>query len=396
VQRAILLQTNATNSKNQRLTEFMNRAVNAYNLLLNERDGCNTFMQFHHKNLNTCKTRTGFNVQVACSLIRDAWRKNAEKVDGLTVKFNVPRNCKTFNTKMNFFVELGSYPRNRVAVPIKPNRNYQRFQQLTQNGWTCKTFGLTSDLQVVAYLSSTKKIPHRRNVLGVDVNAKLIAVSILSPEGKVLYQTYFGKQMWTRRKKIMARRSLLQSLNAKKKIRQLRHYERNYVKTELGHVVREIVGLAVRFDADIAIEKLKRFQSKGRRFNREAMRIPFYQFRRILEQRCFDHDVYLDRVDSWHTSKWCSHCGAVGKGHSANYSLFKCKCGQTVNSDRKASLAVAVKSLLERSHGSNQTFQFSSRRVPVSGLVRPSEADKPGSVNHTPSADGKPTSFSCG
>jgi len=35
-----------------------------------------------------------------------------------------------------------------------------------------------------------------------------------------------------------------------------------------------------------------------------------------------------------------------------------------------------VKSLLERS-GSNQFFQFSSRRVLVSGLMRPSEADKP-------------------
>ena len=126
------------------------------------------------------------------------------------------------------------------------------------------------------------------------------------------------------------------------------------------------------------------------------MRIPFYRFRRILEQRCFDRNIYLDVLDSWHTSKWCSHCGAVGKGHSANYSLFKCKCGQTVNSDRKASLAVAVKSLLERKDGSNHFFQFSSRRVPVSGLVRPSETDKPGSVNRTLSADGKPTSFSCG
>jgi IS605 OrfB family transposase len=374
----------------------MNNALDWYNLLLNERAGCSTFMQFHRKMLMQCKAGTGFNVQVACSLIRDAWRKNAETVDGLTVKFNVPRNCKIFNTKANFFVELGLYPKNRVAVPIKPNRNYQRFQQLTQSGWACKTFGLTPDLQVVAYLAKTKAIPHRRNVLGVDVNAKHFAVSVVTPEGKVLYQTYLGKHIWTKRKRIMARRSLLQSLNAKKKIKKLRHYERNYVKTSLGHIVKEIVCLAVRYDADVAIERLKRFQPKGRRFNKAAMRIPFCQFRQILEQRCFDSNIYLNVVDSWHTSKWCSHCGAVGKGHSANYSLFKCKCGQTVNSDRKASLAVAVKSLLERSYGSNQTFQFSGRRVPVSGLVRPIEADKPGSVNPTLSADGKPTSFSCG
>jgi hypothetical protein len=74
-------------------------------------------MQFHYKTLKECKIRAGFNIQVACSLIRDAWRKNTEKVDGLTVKFNVPRNCKTFNTKTNFFVEFGLYPRNRLAVP---------------------------------------------------------------------------------------------------------------------------------------------------------------------------------------------------------------------------------------------------------------------------------------
>jgi IS605 OrfB family transposase len=395
MKRVVLLQTIATNSKNSRLEDFMNQAVCEYNHLLSERNDCKTFMQFHHKTLKECKIRAGFNIQVACSLLRDAWRKNAEKVDGLTVKFNVPRNCKTFNTKTNFFVEFGLYPRNRIAVPITQNRNYQRLQSLTQDGWTYKTYGLTKDLQVVAYLSKTKEIPRRRNVLGVDINAKHIAITVVTPEGKVLYQTYFGKRMWVKRKKIMARRSLLQLLNAKKKLRQLGHYERNYVKTELGHIIKEIVSLAVKYDADIAIEKLKRFQSKGRRFNRTVMRIPFYRFRRILEQRCFDRNIHLDVLDSWHTSKWCSHCGAVGKGHSANYSLFKCKCGQTVNSDRKASLAVAVKSLLERS-GSNQFFQFSSRRVPVSGLIRPSEDDKPGPVNPTLSADGKPTSFSCG
>ena len=56
------------------------------------------------------------------------------------------------------------------------------------------------------------------------------------------------------------------------------------------------------------------------------------------------------------TSKWCSHCGAVVSGHdSRNYALFRCrKCGLVVNSDRKASLAVAAKTLLERRGFPNQ------------------------------------------
>lgn len=400
MQRAILLQTLATNTKNNLLRQFMNKAISEYNRLLSERKDCNTFMQFHRKTLSVSKENTSFNVQVRCSLIRDAWKRNSDGVNGLTVKFNVPRNCKTFSTKSNFFVELGLYPRNRIAVPIKQNTNYQRFQKLVEDDWVCKTFGLTKNLQIVAYLSKTKEIPQRKNVLGVDVNAKNLAVSVVSPEGRVLYQTYLGKHIWTKRVWFMERRANLQSLNARKKLTQLSHKERNFVGTNLGQVVREIIGIANRFNADITIEKLTKFKPKGRIFNRTVMRIPFYKFKQILEQRCFDHNIHLNIVDSWHTSKWCSHCGALAKGHSVNYSMFKCeKCGQIVNSDRKASLAIAVKTLLERMHVSNpDTYcvQISKRRVPVSELLRPNAVGDSCSVNHTSSTYGKPISFSYG
>ncbi|MGC8699222.1 MAG: zinc ribbon domain-containing protein, partial [Candidatus Acidifodinimicrobium sp.] len=82
----------------------------------------------------------------------------------------------------------------------------------------------------------------------------------------------------------------------------------------------------------------------------------------------------LNIVDAWHTSKFCSHCGAVGNGHDTrNYALFRCKkCGTEVNSDRQASLNIAIKSLLERRDTTNHnTLQISNRRVPVNGLVRP-------------------------
>ena len=382
MKRAILLQTTATNSKNNRLNGFMCKAIKEFNRLLSARwdsgscDWCNTFMDFHHKTLSVSKEKTSFNVQVRCSLIRDAWKKKNNRVKGLTVKFNVPRNCKIFETKTNFFVELGTYPRNRTAVPIKQNRNFQRFRSLINDGWDCRTFGLTKNLQIVAYLSKTKEIQHRKNVLGIDINAKHFAVSVVSPEGKVLYQTYFGKHIWVRYKKFMARKAMLQSNKVMKKLKRIGNREGHFVNTNLGQIVREIISLAVKYDADIAIEDLRRFDSKNRNFNRKVMRIPFRRFRQILEQRCFDNNIHLDIVDSWHTSKWCSRCGAVGKGHSSNYSLFKCKCGQIVDADRKASLAIAVKSLLERNrHGSNQTcsFQISSRRVPVNGLLRSDE-----------------------
>jgi IS605 OrfB family transposase len=174
-------------------------------------------------------------------------------------------------------------------------------------------------------------------------------------------------------------------LNAIKKLKRIRNYERNFVETNLGQVVKEIISLAVRYNADISIEKLEKFKPIGRRFNKTVMRIPFYKFKQIIEQRCFDYNIRLNIVDSWHTSKWCSHCGALAKGHSSNYSLFKCgECGQVVNSDRKASLAIAVKSLLERKDTTNTSIsiQISKRQVDVTQLLRPNAVDDLRSVNH--------------
>jgi len=385
MKRAILLQTIATNSKNNRLKDFIGKAIDEYNLLLSEKWDCDSFMEFHHKTLSKSKQNTSFNIQVICSLIRDVWKRKINKANGLTVKFNIPRNCKTFNTKSNFFVNLGLYPRKRISIPVEQNRNYQRFQSLIKNGWICKTFGLTKDLKIVAFLSKEKKILRRNNIMGIDINAKHFAVSIISPEGKVLYQTYLGKHIWIKRNKIIKRRARFQSLRYIRGLKKLSHKERDFVKTNLGQVVREIINLAVKYNADISIEKLRRFKPIGKNFNKIVMRIPFFKFKQTLEQRCFDNNINLKVVDSWHTSKWCSHCGALAIGHSSNYSLFKCKCGQIVNSDRKASLAIAIKSLLERnSHilEPDISIQISNRRVDVTQLVRSDEVDDLSSVNY--------------
>jgi IS605 OrfB family transposase len=359
-------------------------------------------MDLHKEMYNECKAATGFSSQVICDVERAVTRSGAENVDGITVKFNVPRNCRTFKTKSRFFVELGLYSRERIAIPILENQNLQRYTDLTKAGWTCKTYGLTSDGQIVAFLTKGEyqSTSRRRNIIGVDVNSKCFAASVLTPEGRVLNQLYFGKDIWVRRMRLMRRRQRLQSLadcgrhRARRSIKRLKTMERNFVKNRVGEVVRDITNLAVRFDADIAVERLRRFTPKGRKFNREVLRIPFYMFRRNLEARCFDKGIALSAVDAFHTSKWCSHCGAVApSGHSTNYALFKCpKCGQSANSDRKASLAIAVKSLLVRKSGEHlqslnqgaSFFQFTSRPVPVNGLLRSNEEHGSAAVQPEP------------
>jgi IS605 OrfB family transposase len=345
--------------------------------MLSVRNQKETSASLQKRLLREAKERYRFNVQVFCTLSRQAVGLKGNKVSGTTVKFNVPRNCKTFRTAGFFFVELGLYPRGRVAVPIKNNRNASRFFGLTACGWSCKTFGLTPSLEIVAFLSKEKEPVQHRNILGIDINAKNFAYTVLTQSGEILRQGYLGQHIWVRKRHFEDRRALLQSLNALRKLKRMRHKQRNYVKTNVGQVVREIILLAKRYEADISIENLRRFKPKGRRFNKKAMTIPFYLFRTILASRCFDSEIMLNRIDPYHTSKWCSRCGAVGSGHDEGiYALFRCKeCGLTINADRKASLAVAAKTLLERSRSQNQiTLLISGRRVPVSGLVRVSDA----------------------
>ena len=399
--RAVLLQTEATASKSRTMRDFVRRSLLCSNWLLSERKPGESAASLQKRTLHEAKRRFGFNVQVVCALVRGVTRTEGSSIRGVTVKFNVPRNCKTFRTRGFSFVELGMYPGRRLAVPIRRNRDWDRFSGLLGSGWTCKTYGQTPGLDVVAYLSKEEEgggLTPRRNVIGIDINAKNFAYTVLAPGGDVLKQGYLGQRIWLRKRRFEERRALLQSLNSLKKLKRMRHRQRDYVRTNVGQLVREVILLAKRFDADVSIENLSRFKPKGRVFNRKVMTIPFYLFRRILESRCFDSGIMLNRVDPYHTSKWCTRCGAVGAGHAGGscYSLFRCKeCGLVMNSDRKASVAVAAKTLLERR--GQGPLQISGRRVPVSGLLRRvSDAPRPLAVPMQAQGRGKPTGFSRG
>lgn len=382
MKRSILLQIETlTRVKEKTLHMVLDTAVSEANIMMDHVPKFNRFTDFHSAVYSVCRSKTSLNSQLVCDIERQVWLKKGKKIKGITLKFNVPRNCKTFDKSMPF-VKFSVYSKRQISLPIKKNRNFQRYYDLIKNGWECKTYGLTPNLEIVAYLSKDDESSHdMKNVLGIDVNSKCFAISVISPDGRVLHQDYFGKDIWVKRKRIFERKSILQSYAdigsgyAATALKRTKRKEHNFVKNRIGEVVKEIISLAIKYDAEIAIENLKRFKRKGRRFNREVMRIPFFTFRKNLASRCFDKGIPLKSVDSWHTSKWCSHCGAVGNGHSSsNYTIFSCnECGVVVNSDRKASLAVAIKSLLERKipeHNNSEFFQISKRRVPVNGLIK--------------------------
>ncbi|MBI5347407.1 MAG: IS200/IS605 family element transposase accessory protein TnpB [Candidatus Aenigmarchaeota archaeon] len=248
-----------------------------------------------------------------------------------------------------------------------------------------------------------KKFPKvekgKRYILGIDVGSAILSAVTLfdSLTHKVVKQLYFGRDLAKRQKRYLERRAKLKSLADKgshraiQSLRRLKCKQSNFVKTRSGQISKEIVNLAKKYDAEIVIENLKNLKAQRGNSSKEGRkkinRIPYGKFKEFLESNCELFQIPLVKVDAYHTSKWCSHCGAINSGHySKNYAIYKCKkCGLVVNSDRKASLAIAVKSLLLRNEHSltnDVSIQLNRSQVPVNALLRSDAVVDLCSVNH--------------
>ena len=69
----------------------------------------------------------------------------------------------------------------------------------------------------------------------------------------------------------------------------------------------------------------------------------FYQFLRILEQKCAKHDKALEKIDRWTpTTKPCSDCGYHNKALSLSDRQWTCpQCGS--HHDRDINAAINIK-----------------------------------------------------
>jgi len=391
--RTVVLQIDdITKKKAEMLRELSAKATYEFNRLLNERKKGLAYNNFAHES----KKRTGFNSDIINNLVRSCRNglyKRKSRVKEFILYFHSNRDCKIFSTKAFNFLEIRPYTQSKahsgtkIAIPIKNDSNWQEYKNLLENGWTCNTYGLTPNLQIVAYLQKKYENTHMRpNVLGIDINTKNFAVTVLSSDGKVLHQDYFGKDIWVKRRYFAERKAKLKAYvdngneYAKKALKKLDKKEYNFLKNRFSEVVKAITDMALKYNADIATEKLK-LNPKDKRFESKTLHIlssTYIAFTKILKMKCFEKKIVLDFVDPWHTSRFCSNCGAVGRGHdSENYALFKCRsCGLVVNSDRNASKNIALKSLLERDIFKIRIFQDSNRRVSVDGLIRPNDFEK--------------------
>ena len=93
--------------------------------------------------------------------------------------------------------------------------------------------------------------------MAVDINNKNFSYTVLTPEGDILKQGYLGQKSGQPRFTLHKDRAILQSLRALKELKRMKHKQRNFVYTNIGQMVRDMIRLAVKFDADISIEKLR-------------------------------------------------------------------------------------------------------------------------------------------
>ena len=280
-------------------------------------------------------------------------------------------------------------PRKKVVIPISKDRQFQRFQSYLKEDWSFNNISLLKNgkISVVLEKEFPKSEINQRFVIGIDIGSSTLAsVTIFDIQTfKVIKQLYFGRDVAKRQRRYEQRRSKLKSLadkgshRARQSLKRLKHKQFNFVKNRSGEIAKEIVKLAIKYNAYISIEKLKNIRAIKGKINKNGRkkinRIPYGKFLEFLKSNAEMSNVPIFEVAPYHTSKWCQKCGEINNGHSSvNYALYVCKkCGQIVNSDRKASFIVAIKSVLVRTKSHNLTnlssVQFTKTRVPVNALL---------------------------
>lgn len=357
--------------------------------------------KLHHLSYSTIRSKYQLQAQLVQDARRDAWAKRKHRIENfksVPITYNVPRSGGFGTTERGNPVVSISTVNGRTAIPVKQDGSYRRFQGFLNDGYGFTEFKLTRKSKgkgdnwiVLVSLHKTFEVSEteKSNVIGVDVGTAVLAAVSLIINGHIAKQLYFGRDVSQVKRDIGVRRSILQSKKAasdraRRALRKLRGYEANFTQTRCYQIAHEIVDIALRQGASIAIEDLKGLNGTKlrRKTDRKVKRMPYSQFRQALESVAFQNGVNVVPVSPRNTSKTCYHCGNVSKSNRKSQALFACTCGFEANADRVASVNIASKPLMERGDkkpiqgitpttcvGFSQT-QSSMSRMPVTASLR--------------------------
>ena len=321
--------------------------------------------------------------QLICEAQRYAWgvRKTADQINHVTVRFDRRLFSLKATRRGNPALSVRANSE-RVGLPIVQDGAWRRLQAHLENGWKISSVIMKSNIKFLAVLREDDP-PKREgpNVLGVDINAGSVAITIRSAEAKVLKQLYLGQDLarmqakFERRKaKLQAHRDTHSRSKAGKKLKRLSRCQRNYTRTRCWQLAGELVELAKRFDARITIERLKHLRKRrgewGKRSRKRVNRIPYGFLRFAIEHKAAQEGVVVEVVSARYTSQTCPLCGLVDRANRRNHRYFMCvRCGFEANADRVASLNICCRAGPEGWRPRQPESQFPVAGGPVNGRV---------------------------
>lgn len=191
--------------------------------------------------------------------------------------------------------------------------------------------------------------------LGIDrgIN-KLVALSVVTPEGKLLYHEDFsGKEYENFQEKLFKELKENQKLGKQK----LKKYSK--INEGFIHVIaNKIVEVANIYSSQVVLEDLTYLSKSGfkqktgnkyfdKLMNRRLGRNPYNKLKTILEYKLPLKGLPKPKLVSGHyTSQCCSRCNNVDKRNRPNQATFQCtRCGYKDNADTNASVNIALRGI---------------------------------------------------
>ncbi|MCK4327680.1 MAG: transposase [Candidatus Diapherotrites archaeon] len=326
-----------------------------------------------------------------CQLVQEATR-----LVKATIKQNNPTPHPRFNTRVMSFkttkrgnpvLSLSFKPRKRVLIPIAQDGAWKRFNSFVANGWACSSVVYHNGVIWATIKKDFEPAkPATHHIIGVDVGCRCLAAvtAYYSFNHKIRKQLYFGRDVAIRQEGFSVRRASLQSLADKGSRRAANSLERtkrkqsNFVRNRSYEVAWQIVGLAKKHRATIAIEDLNKLKEnvvvKGaKQLNKTTQRLPYRKLRFALESICLVEGVPLVVVNPHNTSRTCYACGTIDKRNRINGGkLFRCVgCGFVANADRVGSVNIAGRAAEKQVLLQDQS---SAGQVPVNAPLRSDES----------------------
>jgi IS605 OrfB family transposase len=385
-------------------SEYLAAANEILSTFKSERPHSST--KLHHLTYSEIREKSKLPAQLVCAARQDVWAKRKHRISKfrrLPVSYNVPQSGSLKRTKRENPIMSVVTLSGRLGLPIAQDGAWRRFSQLLGDGWAFTEFKLLNLQMVRVTLKRKFEVAEpgpSQAVVGVDVGVGTLAAVTIFKAGKVEHQLYFGRDMWQVKRDLGIRRSKLQahaskgSRRARRVLRELRGYERNFDKTRCYQEAHRIVALAKQHDATIAIEDLNGLNNArlSRKSNRKVKRMPYSLLRQALQQVAWQEGVEVSLVNARYTSQICSRCCAKGV---RNRSRFKCECGFTANADRNASVNIA-KLLWERIEHAQTPTCFTQHSQSGAAVNQPVLCHDGGQVlvrNHASHHEHKPLIF---